>query len=47
MEKIEINEGEKMVVRKILNLIPFYNLKADQAAFFLIDLNKNCDAVAN
>ncbi len=57
MEEIEINEEEKMVVRKILNsdiferkngtLMPFYNLKADQAAFLLIDSNENCNAVAN
>ena len=53
MKEVEINEEEKMVARKVLNsdiferkngtLMPFYNLKADQAAFFLIDLNKNCE----
>ena len=53
MEEIEINEEEKMVVRKMLNsdiferkngtLMPFYDLKADQAAFLLIDSNENCD----
>lgn len=53
MKEIEINEEEKIVVRKILDsdifkrkngtLMPFYNLKADQAAFLLIDSNENCD----
>jgi hypothetical protein len=53
MKEAEINEEEKMTVRKILNsdiferkngtLMPFYNLKADQAAFLLIDSNENCD----
>ena len=27
--------------------MPFYNLKADQAAFLLIDSNENCDIVEN
>ena len=53
MKEAEINEEEKMTVRKILNsdiferkngaLMPVYNLKADQAAFLLIDSNENCD----